>query len=79
MGDPEGILVDDRAGEAVEDELGGGAARGAGEHLVAEAERLGHGQEREDAEEGGAFVQGFGHDAAPSPRDDAVDAPEHFG
>lgn len=63
----------------MEDELGGRAPGGARQHLVAEAEGLGHGQEREDAEEGRAFVQGFGDDAASSSRDDAVHASENFG
>lgn len=76
-GHPEGVLVEEV--EALEDELRGRGARGAFADLVAEAEGFGHGEQAQDAEEGGAFVEGFGDYAAPASRYDGVDASENFG
>ncbi|KAL2002044.1 hypothetical protein VTN02DRAFT_768 [Thermoascus thermophilus] len=76
-GDPEGVLVERL--EAREDELRRGGARRALADLLGEAERFGHGEQREDGEEGRAFLHHFGEDAAAAPRDDAVDAAQDFG
>ena len=63
----------------MEDQLRGRGAGGAFADLVAEAEGLGDGEEREDGEEGGAFFEGLGEDASTAAGDDAVDAAEDFG
>lgn len=47
--------------------------------LVREAERFGDGQEREDAVEGRAFLEGFGEDVAAAAGEGCVDAAEDFG
>ena len=51
-------------------------ARGSFTDLVAEAEGLGDREQGEDGEEGGAFFEGLGDDAAPTAGDDRVDAAE---
>lgn len=71
-GHPERVLVEDL--EPGEDELGLRGARGPLAHLVGEAERLGHGQEGLDREEGRALVHGLGEDAAPASGQDVVDS-----
>lgn len=51
-----------------------GCARCAFANLVAEAEGLGDGKEREDGEEGRAFFHGFGEDAPAAAGDYVVNS-----
>ena len=58
----------------MEDELRGGGPGGTRADLVGEAEGFCYGQEGEDGEERGAFVEGFRHDAPAAAGYDGVDA-----